>query len=229
MHQDHPDKSTQRSPAVRSTPSVPTVAGAPNPQGKGQVGFLKDWEDSTPRNAVAKPAPRLLADYFTSLLVLSASFKFKPAVDVDYYLYREYERWLLSPISPAEWNTADKRRAYVGRCVMHEDATWSIDPSDNRSGPNEVATSLAEFFEQFSALLRTTSPLENELPVYVERLPYYQRLYAAALSRSLKESISKGSRTGVASTEWLLQMPHDAARLLTSAGALSTPSPATDD
>ena len=48
------------------------VIASPNPQGKGQIGFLLDWAYSGPRAVVAKPAPQLLADYFTSLLVLTS-------------------------------------------------------------------------------------------------------------------------------------------------------------
>jgi len=214
--------SDSSSPPTLSNTSKPVVAAAPNPQGKGQVGFLKDWEESTPRNAVAKPAPRLLADYFTSLLVLSAHFKFKPAIDVNYYLYRQRQRWLLSPISPDEWNSAEKQRAYVGQCVMHEDSTWSITPSKNVSSNEYIASALAEFSGQFVDKLRTTLPLENELPFYVAELPYFQRLYAAALGRSLRQSIATGRQAGLASTRWLEQLPVNTRELLATPAATRT-------
>ena len=49
-----------------------------NPEGKGHNGFLLDWYQSEPRGVVAKPRRQLLAEFFTSMLVLSAAFKFRP-------------------------------------------------------------------------------------------------------------------------------------------------------
>ena len=75
---------------------------APNPQGKGLVGFLLDWNYSSPREVTAKPQAQVLADYFTSLLVLSAKFKFKPTFGKNYYLYWDETCLSLSLISPKE-------------------------------------------------------------------------------------------------------------------------------
>ena len=58
------------SPVVRKTDG--------NPEGKGHNGFLLDWYQSEPRGVVAKPRRQLLAEFFTSMLVLSAAFKFRP-------------------------------------------------------------------------------------------------------------------------------------------------------
>ena len=189
-------------------------AGMPNPQGKGVVGFLQDWHQSAPRGVLAKRSGQLLADYFTSLLVLSADFKFKPAFGHTYHLYREQERWCLSLISPDEWRTSAKRRGYVGACVLHEDSTWSIEPSENLGRPGPVADALAEVYDGFIRRLRQPSPLEQDLPFYEGRLPYYQRLFAAALSRSLRASLVLGGQTGRAAETWLEALPGDAQRLL---------------
>jgi len=58
-----------------------------NPEGKGLNGFLLDWYRSEPRGVVAKPQQQVLAEFFTSMLVLSAKFSYKPAVGVTNYLY----------------------------------------------------------------------------------------------------------------------------------------------
>ena len=190
-----------------------TEAG-PNPQGKGQIGFLLDWAYSGPRSVAAKPAPQLLADYFTSLLVLSSSFKFKPVFGKDYYLYIDGEHWSLSLISPDEWNDEAKRGAFVGTCVLHDDSTWSIAPSADLGRKGPVNDALAAFYEGFLDKLRSKSPLEDGLPVYEAGLPYYQRLFASALSRSLKGSLTGGDQLGLNAEAWLASMPRDAGDLL---------------
>lgn len=187
---------------------------APNPQGKGQVGFLQDWHESSPRGVVAKPAGRLLADYFTSLLVLSADFKFKPAYDTDYYLYRETPRWTLSLVAPDEWGSEEKQQRFVGTCVMHRDATWSIVPGPNLASAGPVADAVGQFYAGFIQKLDSEEHLENELPIYEPGLSYYQRLFAAALSRSLKGSMREGGQLSRQSSRWIQALPGDASRFL---------------
>jgi len=199
---------------TRSRHSALAESGArPNPQGKGQVGFLHDWAYSSPRGVAAKRAPQLLADYFTSLLVLSSAFKFKPVFGKDYYLYADLDGWSLSLISPDEWNNEAKRQAYVGKCVLHDDATWSIAPSKNVGRQGPVHDALATFYDGFIDKLRSQQLLEDDLPFYEAGRPYYQRLFAAALSRSLKASLTIGGQLGIGTATWLARMPRDADRL----------------
>lgn len=205
--------------------AVGARAPRPNPQGKGLVGFLQDWDYSTPRGVVAKPAGRLLADYFTSLLVLSAEFKFKPAFGQTYHLYRTDSRWILSLVSPNEWNTREKQMGYVGACVLHDDSTWSIEPSDNLGRKGPVSDALADVYDGFVDRLRNRMPLEDGLPVYEGRMPYYQRLFAAALSRSINASLVAGDQTGRPLEPWLASLPGDVSRLLGNDQG-SAPSPA---
>ena len=84
-----------------------------NPEGKGLNGFLLDWYQSEPRGVVAKPQRQVLAEFFTSMLVLSAQFKYKPAIGVDNYLYWIDGEWSLSLIAPDEWS--EERRAGLAR------------------------------------------------------------------------------------------------------------------
>ena len=199
---------------TRKGPSALAGSGAmPNPQGKGQVGFLLDWAYSSPRAVVAKRAPQLLADYFTSLLVLSAAFKFKPAFGKDYYLYAAGDGWSLSLISPDEWNDDARRCAFAGKCVLHTDSTWSITPSGNIGKAGAVNDALAAFYDGFIDKLRSQRVLEDDLPFYEAGLPYYQRLFAAALSRSLRGSLALGDQLGLSAETWLERMPRNADRL----------------
>lgn len=214
MKDDGDDSLKRNVPGRYRATSVPVIDGAANPQGKGLVGFLLDWNYSSPRAVVAKNSGRLMADYFTSLLVLSSAFKFKPAFDKDYYLYYRNDEWLLSLIAPHEWNRPSWRRGFVGTCVLHRDATWSIDPSDNLGRVGPVADALAAFYEGFMAKLATSRPLEDELPIHETNLPYYQRLFAAALSRSMKGSMAAGDQLAIASRQWRSTMPTDIGRLI---------------
>ena len=75
-----------------------------NPDGKGLNGFMLDWYRTEPRGLVAKPRRQVLAEFFTSMLVLSAGFKYKPAVGVENYLYWVDDGWNLSLIAPDQWS-----------------------------------------------------------------------------------------------------------------------------
>ena len=84
-----------------------------NPEGKGLNGFLLDWYRSEPRGVVAKPERQVLAEFFTSMLVLSAKFKYEPVVGAPNYLYWINDEWSLSIIGPHEWSE-ERRRAFAG-------------------------------------------------------------------------------------------------------------------
>jgi hypothetical protein len=177
-----------------------------NPQGKGHVGLLLDWEYTRPRGAIVKTASQLLADYFTSMLILSAAFKFKPVVGQQYYLYWMDTQWSLSLIAPSEWSEA-RRKRYVGKCELHSDMTWTMNPTQNLAERESAMTALGEFHDSFVEKMTSDDPLERSLPVYVAKLPYYQRLFASALTRSLKTSMELGGQMSIKSKHWLEQLP----------------------
>ncbi|MEM7277088.1 MAG: DUF2452 domain-containing protein, partial [Pseudomonadota bacterium] len=108
---------------------LPTLKTDANPEGKGLNGFLLDWAQSEPRGVIAKPRRQILAEFFTSMLVLSAQFKFKPVVGGLTYLYWLDGRWSLSLIAPDEW-TELHRQSFAGTCVLQNDMTWTISPSE---------------------------------------------------------------------------------------------------
>jgi hypothetical protein len=177
-----------------------------NPDGKSANGFLLDWYASAPRGVVAKPRNQVLAELFTSLLVLSAKFRYKPAVGVTNYLYLVEGEWVLSLIAPGEWSE-DRAEAFAGTCVLQADRTWTIAPSEQLAGDTPVAQAVARFYEAFAAALDTDGVLEDVLPFYAGHLAYYQRLNANALSRSIRATVTLGDQREIPAREWRLALP----------------------
>ena len=96
---------------IESNSTAVTRKTDANPEGKGLNGFLLDRYQSEPRGVVAKPRRQLLAEFFTSMLVLSAQFKYKPAIGTINHLYWMNGEWSLSLIAPDQWS--EERRAAV--------------------------------------------------------------------------------------------------------------------
>ncbi len=178
----------------------------PNPQGKGLTPVLEEWRGAQPARITAKPPQQVLADYFTTLLVLSAEFSFKPAPGVDYFLYLRQGGWVLSLISPAEWR-AGAPGPCLGRCELQLDMTWTLEPGENLAEVPELLDALAAFQEGFVDLLDGEAPLEESLPYYVAQLPYYRRLLAAGMAKSLASSMSLAGLTGHSGRHWLATSP----------------------
>jgi len=186
--------------------SAMAVEPSGNPDGKGLNGFMLDWYRTEPRAVVAKPQRQVLAEFFTSMLVLSAQFKYKPAVGVDNYLYSVDNGWNLSLIGPEQWS--DERYAdFVGTCVLQRDMTWTIDPSEQLLSKGPLADALGRFFDAFAETMETDLTLEEILPFYVRRMPYWQRLHASALSRSIRGSVLLGDQASTSCRHWSRQLP----------------------
>ena len=184
-----------------------------NPEGKGLNGFLLDWYRTEPRGVAIKPRRQVLAEFFTSMLVLSAHFKHKPAVGVLNYLYYVDAQWSLSLIAPDEWSR-ERRAGFVGTCVLHADMTWTITPSDLVGEDNEVSDAIARFYDAFVETLDNDLTLEEILPFFVRRMPYWQRLHASALSRSIRGTITLGEQRSTKCREWQMLLPKFDASLL---------------
>ena len=183
---------------------VPKTDG--NPEGKGANGFLFDWHQSEPRGVVAKPQRQLLAEFFTSMLVLSANFKFRPIVGVSNYLYWSNGEWSLSLIAPHEWSY-ERRAGFAGTCVLQRDMTWTIAPSGLLAEDNSVSDAIGRFYDAFAEMLDTDLTLEEILPYYVGSIPYYQRLYASALSRSVSAAVTLGDQASTSCRQWYMLLP----------------------
>ena len=188
-----------------------------NPEGKGLNGFLLDWYQSEPRDVVAKPRRQVLAELFTSLLVLSATFKYRPVVGAANYLYWINGEWSLSLIAPDEWS--QKRRAgFAGACVLQRDMTWTITPSGLLAEDNSVSNAIGRFYDAFTEMLDTDLTLEEILPFYASRMPYYQRLYASALSRSVRAAVTLGDQAATSCRRWHMLLPRLNKQLLAYGG-----------
>ena len=188
-----------------------------NPEGKGLNGFLLDWHQSTPKGVVVKPQRQILAEFFTSMLVLSASFKYRPSVGTANYLYWLNEEWCLSLVAPHEWSD-EKRASFAGTCVLQRDMTWTILPSELLAEDNAVSDAIGRFYDGFAEMLDTDLTLEEILPFYVGRLRYYQRLYASALSRSIRAAVVLGDQATTSCRSWQTLLPQRQNDLLSCGG-----------
>jgi hypothetical protein len=177
-----------------------------NPEGKGLNGFLLDWHRTEPRGVVVKPQRQVLAEFFTSMLILSSSFKYKPAVDVSNYLYFVDGEWRLSLIAPEQWSERHLH-GFAGTCVLHRDMTWTIEPSELVGEENAVTEAIARFYDAFAETLDSDLTLEDILPFYVRRMPYWQRLHASAMSRSLRGTVTLAGQRDVKCRHWQALLP----------------------
>jgi len=164
----------------------------PNPQGKGLVSVLADWQQTRPRELREKTPAVLLRDWFTSALVLSASFRFRPAVGQAYYLYSRNGDWRLSLVAPGEWGER-KAGACLGRCELRPDMTWALEPSDDIDRQPDLVAELTQLIESFTQQLGDEGTLAEQLPGYRRDLPYHQRMLATALGASLRDSADRAA------------------------------------
>ena len=185
------------------------VAPAGNPDGKGNNGFLADWNSSAPRGVVSKPARQLLSEFFTSMLVLSAELRYRPTVGKQNFLYWIDGNWALSLISPGQWS-AKHREGFAGTCILQADRTWTLNPSENLLTKGPLADAVARAYESFRETLETDKTLEEILPFHVSHMSYWQRLYANALSRSIRATVILGDQTRKKAKDWLPALPSGA-------------------
>jgi hypothetical protein len=186
--------------------SAVTLKTDGNPEGKGLNGFLLDWYKTEPRGVVARSQRQVLAEFFTSMLVLSAKFKYEPVIGSPNYLYWIKGEWSLSLIGPHEWS--DERRAgFAGTCVLQRDMTWTIEPSKLLSEKNPVSDAVGRSYDAFNEMLGTDLTLEEILPFYVGSMHYYPRLLASALARSVRGAVTLGDQRFIPCRNWRLALP----------------------
>jgi hypothetical protein len=186
-----------------------------NPQGKGLVPVVNLWQTFQPATIEKKSTGQLFAEYFTSLLVLSADFRFKPVKGTTYHLYLNNKLWMLSLIEPERWSN-QQRGEYFGSCQLQDDMTWAINRSDEESSNSDIDDALNEFYHQMVFHLNSEKPLIEILPFYLDELPYYRRMAATGLARSMRHSfgdyalLQKPSKNVLSS----LRLANDNAELL---------------
>ncbi|MEN7342503.1 MAG: hypothetical protein AAAFM81_06140 [Pseudomonadota bacterium] len=181
--------------------------------GHGTVRFSQDWHATTPRRVTAKPQAQVLAEFFTSMLVLSAEFKYKPAIGVDNFLYFIGDRWELSLIPPDHWTEA-RQQGFAGTCRLLTDRTWTIAPSDNLTEDTAVADAVKRFYDGFRLALDTDGTLDDVLPFFAGKFSYHRRLNANALSRSIRATTTMTGDRDKPVREWALKLPSADALLL---------------
>lgn len=185
----------------------------PNPQGKGLVPALQAWNDTRPVKVRSpRPAQSLLADFCASSLVLAARFDFRPVAGNSYHLYKCGADWRLSLIAPQEWG-ARQPGIHVARCDLRQDMTWSLVAAENLAESPEVVEALERHMEGFLAAVDTDEMLMDTLPFHVAELPFYPRLMASALARSLRHDL-QFSGLDAASGKKLLTVAGSPAQLL---------------
>jgi hypothetical protein len=157
----------------------------PNPQGKGLLPVLSDVQSSRARVDIPpKDIDRVTNELFTSLFVLESEFSFRPVVGREYYLYLKDGRFRLSLIRPDEWQGGIFGR-YIGLCMLQRDVTWTIEMDEEAAGDEHLRRLIREKREALEKSLSDVKRLGDALPVYIESLPYYQRVFASALANSL--------------------------------------------
>lgn len=187
-----------------------------NPQGKGLVPILDAWQSTQPQRVEAKSARRILGDYFTSLLVLSAEFSFKPCLGVTYYLYwcgaqpANGSGWKLSLIAPQEWGEHSPG-VCLGQCELRTDMTWELTLIATLKDEPELQQALQQFHEGFSDMLDNDKPIEEGLPFFVGSLPYYRLLLSNGLASSLQKSINLSELQGSSGRHWRVGIGGDVA------------------
>ena len=169
----------------------------PNPQGKGLVPVLDSLTESRAKIAVPpKQIDQISSELFTSLFVLHSRFQFKPVVDKTYYLYWRNDDFHLSLIAPQEWGGSSYGK-YVGECVLHKDVAWTLTLNPGAAQDEELMRLIEDRRQQFQQALRAAKTVDEVLPVYLESLPFYQRVLASALSSSLTISMQKSHISGL--------------------------------
>ena len=118
--------------------------------------------------------------------------------------------------STGQWS-AERRAGFVGVCVLQRDMTWTIEPSEWLGDRGPLTNALGRFFDGFAEMLDTYLTLEEILPYHVGGLPYFPRLYANALSRSLRTAVSLGDQAATQCRQWSKELPRRESELLARA------------
>jgi len=169
----------------------------PNPQGKGLVPVLDSLTESRATIPVPpKQIDQISSELFTSLFVLHSRFQFKPVVGNSYYLYWRNNDFHLSLITPKEWGDSGYGQ-FVGECVLHEDVTWTLTLHASAAQNVEIMQLIERRRQEFQQALSRADTVDDVLPVYLESLPFYQRVLASALAGSLKVSMQKSGIQGL--------------------------------
>ena len=161
-----------------------------NPQGKGLVPVLQALAPLHQLPAHDRSSQAWLHDYLAGALIVSAKFSFKPLINQTYYLYWREDEWTLSMISPREWGVR-LQASPVASCVLRDDYSWQLSPHESVSQNPEVLAALDTFQAGFVDFIDTTTPLVDKLPFHQPDLPWYPRVMALGLAKTLQASLAR--------------------------------------
>lgn len=164
------------------------MAKVANPQGKGADLMTIHWLPVI--KLQEKSEQHIITDYVKSMLILSAEFNFKPVYSAQYYLYLWGQTLRLSLIP---FDKCPDAKVYpIAECQLRTDLTWCVDFIDSATLHERAKAFLVDFSEKFEKHLGADNTLSETLPFYEADLPFYRRLYAAGLAKSLSMSLKQG-------------------------------------
>ena len=175
--------------------SITFTQKSPNPQGKGCTPVLQDWAALHPHLPGRKTHDEILRDYCLSALVLAAKFRFRPVPGKPYHLYCDAGTWKLSLIGPQEWGERMPGE-FVAQCRLQDDMTWQLE-FDQLRADSTAAQCLQHFAEGFARAVAAQDSLQDGLPFYARKLPYFQRMLGTGLAVSLRHSIRQSGAVGL--------------------------------
>lgn len=177
----------------------------PNPQGKGTDLLVNHWYPKF--GPKRKNLSEIITDYYCSLLVLSARMPFKPVIGQDYYLYIWHEELRISLIEPEK--LAGKTHIdFICGCHLQPDLTWALNVNPDVELTEGAKQYLATFTDGITEHLNSDKLLVELFPTYAAHLPYYARLFASGLSKSLTQSLPKNMRHTLVAKELSLHIQH---------------------
>ncbi|MCY7294952.1 hypothetical protein [Alteromonas sp. a30] len=153
-----------------------------NPQGKGLVTLFSQWHPPLVVRET-RDLPTLMKDYLLSLMVLSAKFKFRPVVNTPYFLYLKDNQLILTLIEPQ--TNGNRFGKFVGNCKLKPELTWDITFSEESKSDTEIQTFIENFYAGFKAHHDQNVELTSLLPFFENSLPFYARMYANGLAKSI--------------------------------------------
>lgn len=163
------------------------MAKVANPQGKGGDLLTTHWLPVI--KLQKKPEQQITFDYLASMLVLSAEFSFKPVPGTQYFLYlwKGTLRLSLIPFVKKPTGSIDP----IAQCELRRDLTWQLDFLSRAQLSPKVIQFIEAFSEKFADHLDKDVTIKETLPFYEAELPFYRRLYAAGLAKSLSLSLQQ--------------------------------------
>jgi hypothetical protein len=175
-------------------------------QDKGLVLLLQDLHAASPGQLRSKFSDEAARDYCWSALVLSSAFGVRVATGHTYSLYLVEGQWRLSLITPEEWG-ARMPGAFVGRCRLRHDMTWSMAFDESVAEGSPVHDALLQYLDGIREQLQASGSWEALLKNGERHLPYQQRVLATGLASSLRQSLALSGQLGMPLPQETLSLP----------------------